>query len=178
MHGIILFGFKAFVTAGYGEAEWKRVVHSAGALGWYHATQTYSDQELTALVEATAHLDGRAPSAVLDDFGASLVPVLISMYGAFIDNRWRTLDLLANTETVIHRTVRLRDPTADPPHLSVQRISGTEVHIEYRSQRRLCALAIGICRGVAAHFGEAVTVLHPECMTTGAPVCRIVVACV
>lgn len=178
MHGSILYGFKAFVTARLGEAGWKDIADSAGAGGWYQSTRPYPDQELSVLVEATASLEGRTVSVVLEDFGASLVPMLVSLYRAFIKPAWRTLDLLANTETVIHRTVRLQDPTAHPPHLHIRRVSSTEVHIEYRSERRLCALAIGICRGLAAHYGEEVTVLHPECMATGAPACRIVVACI
>lgn len=177
MHGSILWGFKTFVTARHGDAKWNDVVHSAGAGGWYHSTRAYPDQEFTALLDVTATLEERPVSAVLEDFGASLVPVLIALYGKFIDPKWRTLDLLANSEAVIHRTVRLQDRTAHPPHLSVLRVSDTEVHVEYRSTRRLCALALGICRGVATHYGQTARILHPECMATGAPVCRIVVAC-
>jgi hypothetical protein len=177
LHGSILYGFKAFVTARHGEAGWRAIAESGGEGGWYHSTRPYPDQELSLLVEATASLEGRTVSVLLEDFGASLVPMLVSLYGAFIKPTWRTLDLLANTETVIHRTVRLQDQTAHPPHLRIHRISSTEVHIEYRSERRLCALAIGICRGVAAHYGEEITISHPECMATGAPACRIAVAC-
>jgi hypothetical protein len=175
MHGTILHGFKEFVTQRHGNATWASLVQTAGAGGWYLSTQTYPDRELVALVQATAQHEGRPVTAVLEDFGAALVPVLLSLYQAFLDPAWRTLDLLANTETVIHRTVRLRDPKATPPELRVRRVSADELHIDYASTRRLCALAVGICRGVASRYGDTITIEQPDCMEAGAPACRIVV---
>jgi hypothetical protein len=175
MHGTILHGFKEFVIQRHGKEAWDALVKATGAGGWYLSTQTYPERELVALVQATAEREGRPVPAVLEDFGAALVPLLLFMYQAFLDPAWRTLDLLAKTETVIHRTIRLRDRMATPPELRVTRVSADELHIEYASARRLCALAVGICGGVAAHYGDTITVEQPECMETGAPACRIVV---
>src|SRR6266498_2237193 len=89
---------------------------------------------------------------VLEDFGVVLVLILVSLYGAFLDPKWRTFDLLSNTESVIHRAVRMREPQDHPPLLRCQRVSDREVHILYTSERRLCAVAIGFCRDVAAYY--------------------------
>jgi hypothetical protein len=48
---------------------------------------------------------------------------------AFLDPAWRTLDLPANTEAVIHRTIHLRDPKATPPELRARRVSVDELDI-------------------------------------------------
>jgi hypothetical protein len=112
---------------------------------------------------------------VTAEFGETLAPILLGLYQAFVDPAWRTLDLLMNTETVIHRTVRLRDPLAEPPALRVERVAPDEVHIQYTSSRRLCAIAEGLCRGVAAHYGERITVHQPRCMDRGDPACHLVV---
>jgi hypothetical protein len=80
-----------------------------------------------------------------------------------------------SADSVIHKAIRVRDASAQPPRLQPRRISDREVQIDYDSERRLCALAIGICRGVAAHYQESITIEQPECMHDGASRCRIVV---
>ena len=45
----------------------------------------------------------------------------------------------------------------------------------YTSNRRLCALAKGIVRGVAAHYGERILVFDAACTFSGDPHCELVV---
>jgi hypothetical protein len=175
MHGSLLHGFKDFVRRRYGEAAWNAIVAAAGAGGWYHSTQVYPDDELMALVQATAVHAQQPVSSILESFGVALVPVLMGLYKAFAEPRWRTLELLANSETVIHRTIRMRDPAAHPPRLRPRWISEREVQIEYRSTRRLCAVAVGICRGVADYFGDVVTVQQTACVERDDGACLILV---
>ena len=67
-------------------------------------------------------------------------------------------------------------PTAPPPHLRVQRLSPTSVLVDYRSKRRLCAVAKGIARGVGAHYNEALIIDERSCMHAGAAACEIVIS--
>lgn len=173
MHGSLLHGFKQFVLAREGPAAWAAIADAADVSPWFKATETYPDADLGALVATTAIRWGQPTSAVLEAFGAALVPTLLSLYSAFLDPTWRTLDVLINVESVIHRTVRLRDPKAEPPRLRPRRTANDEVVIEYDSQRRLCAMAAGICAGVAAHFHERITVEQATCMDRGDPVCSL-----
>jgi hypothetical protein len=171
----VLHGFKQFVRARDGDGGWETVANEAKAVGWYVATQTYPDDELNALVRAAAARWDRPVPMVLEEFGAALVPTLLGLYGSFLEPSWRTLELLMNVETVIHRTVRLRDATASPPELHCRRISNSEIEIDYTSGRRLCGLAVGICRGVAAHFWQSISIVQPECMERGDKMCRLIV---
>jgi hypothetical protein len=171
MHGSLMHGFKQYVVALHGKEAWDAIIRRAGTGGWYRSIQTYPDEELTALLRATAAYLEKPEAAVLEEYGCEMVPLLLGIYGGFVDPAWRTLD----AEGVIHKTVRLRDRTTEPPRLRTRRISDREVHIEYDSERRLCALAIGICRGVARHYKESITIEQPECMHAGASRCRIVV---
>ena len=173
MHGSLLHGFKQFVLTREGAEAWQEIAHAADVSPWFKAAEVYPDTDLGALVAATAIRWGQPTAAVLEAFGAALVPTLISLYSAFLDPSWRTLDLLTNVESVIHRTVRLRDPKAEPPRLRPQRTRPDEVIIEYGSQRRLCAMAVGICSGVAAHLQERISIEQPTCMERGDPVCRL-----
>ena len=68
-----------------------------------------------------------------------------------------TLDVIEHTEQTIHRVVRRRQPGALPPRLRTVRVGPKMVILTYDSPRRLCAVARGIARGVAARFAEALT---------------------
>lgn len=46
----------------------------------------------------------------------------------------------------------------------------------YRSERKMCGVAVGIVRGLASHYAETVEITEPSCMLSGAPACRIEVA--
>jgi serine/threonine protein kinase len=71
--------------------------------------------------------------------------------------------------------VRSTNPGAAPPVLEVFRSAPDEIQVVYSSRRRLCALATGIIRGLAAHFQERVAIEEPSCMLRGDPFCSFVV---
>lgn len=52
-------------------------------------------------------------------------------------------------------------------------MSSDEVVITYSSERKLCAVAKGIVKGIGAHFQERISIRESECMLKGAPACRI-----
>jgi V4R domain len=58
--------------------------------------------------------------------------------------------------------------------LQTIRRSEDEVVLIYGSPRKLCALAIGIARGVAKQFNETIEVTQTKCMHNDAPHCEIV----
>jgi heme-NO-binding protein len=69
--------------------------------------------------------------------------------------------------------VRLRNQGAAPPQLRFRRVGPAEVHLSYNSNRKMCAVARGIIRGVAKHFEESVTIVESACMHQGAPSCEL-----
>jgi predicted hydrocarbon binding protein len=70
--------------------------------------------------------------------------------------------------------VRVRNPGAKPPNLQTVRHGADEVVLVYTSPRQMCALAIGIGKGLAKHFKENITVTQTMCMHKGASKCEIV----
>jgi hypothetical protein len=54
------------------------------------------------------------------------------------------------------------------------RRSEDEVVLIYSSFRKLCALAIGIARGVAKQFNETLKITQTKCMHGDAPHCEII----
>ena len=174
MHGIIHTELKRYVTTKLGAEQWTKLLAAAGLSDKiYVVGGSYPDAELVALVTAGAQATKLPADALLEDFGDFIVPTLLETYRPYIDKRWRTLDLLENTENTIHRVVRQRNPGAAPPHLKVTRPSKNEVVITYASPRKLCAVAKGITRGVAKHYGERIEITELGCMNAGAAVCEI-----
>jgi hypothetical protein len=176
MHGIIFTELKKFVVQSYGAAAWNAVLDAAGASQrTYLPWEIYPDSEVAALVAAASIETRRPEAALMEDFGTFVAPDLLNLYGALVHPAWKTLDVLERTEETIHRVVRLKMAGADPPELRAVRSSPDEVRIEYRSRRGLCALARGIARGLALHFGERVTIDEPACMLRGDSACALVV---
>ena len=174
MHGIIHTELREFVTSVMGIDGWRQVASTAGVSETeYVSRQSYADNDVPAIVGAASVLSGDAVPALLRAFGVYLAPTLLSVYRPYVKSHWRTLDLIEHTETTMHKAVRLRDPGAAPPMLSVQRVSADEVLIDYRSTRRLCQVAEGIASGVATHYGEQVEVSQSQCMLRGDARCAI-----
>ena len=118
---------------------------------------------------------GRRRRGGRGDFGAFIVPSLLSLYKPLVKKDWKTLDLIEHTEETIHKVVRLQNPGAAPPALIVKRLSPREVVITYTSQRKMCGIAKGIAKGIAAHFHEKITIGETTCMLRGDPSCVIAV---
>lgn len=174
MHGAIFTELQEFATSAFGADVWRQVCDRA-AVGprVYLPVATYPDSEAIALVGAASELSGKPAAELLGAFGEYLVAPLLQTYKSLVRPEWRTLDLLEHTESTIHRIVRVREPDATPPELACERASADEVVIRYGSPRRLCALALGLIRGVARHYSESIEIREVACMTAGAPQCEI-----
>jgi hypothetical protein len=125
------------------------------------------------MVRAASELTGKPATLLLEAFGEFLVPTYVSLYGNLLKQHWRTLDVIEHTEETIHRVVRRRQPGAAPPRLRTVRVGPKLVLLTYDSPRKLCPVARGIARGLAARFGETLRTNDIECMHRGDPACII-----
>jgi hypothetical protein len=174
MHGLIFAELKKYAETRLGANAWSALLKEAGLSGKLYLTvESYPDSDVLALVGAATRITGGQAATILEDFGEFITPDLMAMYAAFIPKEWGTLEFLENVERTIHRTVRMRNPGAEPPKIHARRSQPNQVTITYSSARRLCALARGLVRGVAKHYGQKVAVDEPECMMTGAAECTI-----
>jgi hypothetical protein len=176
MQGVIFDELERFVISELGEPGLTHVRTLTGRHAGYEIGATYPDEELNAIVSAIVEKTGRRPEDVIEAFGFSIVPGLLSVYGFLVNPRWSFVSFLLNAEGVIHRGVKLNTPSARPPALQCDRIGPDSVRITYRSQRRLCPLAKGIVRGAATHYGVEVMISEDRCMLRGDPECLITVS--
>lgn len=177
MHAVIHLALKKYMETRYGVQEWRRYLELAGVTTTlpYVRVGYYPDEELWAIVAAVAADRGIAVETVLEDFGAATAADLMAMYPRLIRPEWRSLDLICHTEQTIHQAVRRHKLGSRPPSVTCDRVSPGEVRLTYRSERRLCAFARGVIRGVADQYGEVLTVTQPVCMLRGDPVCELLV---
>jgi predicted hydrocarbon binding protein len=174
MHGLILSELQRYARGRLGADGWQKLLAEAGLQDRrYRVHASYPDQDAAALVQAAVRVTGQPAATVLEDFGRFVASSLLLVYKALIKPDWTTLDLIEHTEESIHTALRASDPAAEPPALEVERVSPTAAVLTYRSPRRMCALAKGIALGIAAHYGERLTITEAACMSTGAPACRM-----
>jgi hypothetical protein len=172
MHGIVLFELQRFLESAVGPGAWDKALRKAN-LGdrVYNSLGDYPDAELFAIVGAASELAHKSNDEIVEAFGTFIAPNLLHMYSMLIKPEWRTLDVVENTEAVIHAVVRVAQQGAKPPELKCRRIGPDEIELRYDSPRRLCRLARGIIKGIAAEYHEEVTVVEYECMHRGASAC-------
>jgi tRNA A-37 threonylcarbamoyl transferase component Bud32 len=177
MHGLIFFYIQKFAESLAERGATKPPLRTtvAAAATRFLPSKSYPDDQAVSLLSSLAESSGDDLGSLLEKFGGFLAPHLVKVAGQSIDPAWRTLDLIENTESVIHTMVRATTPEATPPVIQTARTAADEVQVIYASSRQLCRLAAGIMRGVATHYGEQVEVTQDACMLHGAPFCTFVV---
>lgn len=174
MHGLIHNELELWAGAELGAGAWARAAGHAGlAEKVYAPDERYDDDEIVALVMGLARESSSGPQALLERFGFALAPKLMEAYGYLIPPEWRTLELIENTEAVVHTALRRDDPAARPPLLRTTRRGADEVLLIYASDRRMCGFAKGLARGVGVVYGDEVHVSEEQCMLSGAPTCDL-----
>lgn len=159
MHGLIHTELASYVKLQQGKKFWQKIMEKAQlADRLYLQVGSYPDEEIQAIVAAAAELLGKSVDELLEGFGFYLVPQLIESYHSYVDPKWKTLELLLNTEQTIHRVVRLKDKFAAPPRLKFSQTGENTLLLEYDSPRKMQAVARGMIRGVADWYGERVRI--------------------
>lgn len=175
MHGVIFAELRNYAETKHGNGTWDALLAKASLKGkTYLPVQAYPDADAVALVVAASALTGLPVATVLEDFGEFIVPDLVKMFGHLLKPEWRTIDVIDHTERTVHAVVRVQNPGASPPQLQTVRRDKNEVTLIYNSPRKMCALAVGIGRGLAKHFREKVEITQTTCMHKGASQCEIV----
>jgi hypothetical protein len=141
----------------------------------YLPGMAYPDAEIVAILQSASRLQGKELIVVLDEFGRFIAPELVGYFPRLIDKKWKTLDLIENTEHIIHTVVRREIPGAEPPELVAERQSPTKILIKYTSPRKLCPFLKGIVHGLADHYHETITLTEESCMMKGDVACHVLV---
>jgi heme-NO-binding protein len=177
VQGVIFDELERYVVRELGQTGLSRIRDLTGrGNGGYQFDKAYPDDEMFVILRGLVEATKRAPGEMVEEFGEVLASALLEVYGFLVDPRWSFLEFLLNTEMVIHAGVKLNTPGAKPPLIQALRAGPETVKISYRSRRRLCPLAKGIVRGVAAYYNVAIVLTEEVCMLRGDSECVITVA--
>lgn len=174
MHGILFTELKHYLESRIGKTAWGRLLAEAGLGGdAYLPIRAYPDAHWEALIEAASERAQQPRDVLLEDFGSYLSTAFLQLYGHLLKPEWGALDAIEHAEATVHQVVRHENPGAEPPVLRCERVSPDELRVHYASERRLCALARGIARGVGRHFGVGLDISEERCALGGDPACEI-----
>lgn len=173
MKGVIFNVLEELVIETAGMAAWNSILNKTGSDGIYTSGESYSDDELFALVgEICIALDMPAEK-VVGIFGEYLFDQLDARHPDFTANASELKSFLISVDTVIHGEVLKLYTNPNLPRFEYQDKGEKQLTMLYRSPRKLCILAEGLVRGAAKRFGNEVSIEHPVCMHNGADHCQL-----
>ncbi len=155
MHGIIYNQLFKFIRENHGNDTLSDILREAGLHGkFYDATKSHPDEDLVKILDVVMQKTGASRGEILEGFGFYIAGGLMTTYKSFVKPDWDALDFLEQTENTMHRAVRSANPDADPPKLTIKRVSPDQISIHYYSNRKMIDLGIGIIKGVVKHYKE------------------------
>lgn len=173
MKGAIFIALNEMVVEQYDMATWFDIIDEAGASGSYTSGETYTDEELFAIVTVIcAKLKVELPD-ILKAFGIYLFDYLHKAHPVFADQQPSFFDFIQSIDGVIHVEVHKLNEDALTPKINVEQVNDDNAILSYYSPRKLCHLAEGLLTGAAKHYGIEITISQSQCMHEGADDCHL-----
>lgn len=174
MNGLIFVEVKKYAKSKLPEDIWEEVLRASGSLPWeYIPTSNYEDEKLVLILTQLSEKMAVPLQELLEDFGEFIAPDLVEKYDFLLFQSWKTMDLIANTEKMIHEVLRSAGTNVNPPVLECEKIDSNNIVVTYASPRKMCSLAKGLAKGVAKHYGESVAIKETSCMLKGDKACKL-----
>jgi len=163
MYGMLNRAVKGLVLQSHGHEAWERIRTKAGLVDdVFLSMEQYPDEVTYRLVGAASEVLGSTPEAILEAFGEYWITYTAEAgYGEILRAAGQSLEeMLANLDQ-LHTRVRLGMPHLKPPSFRLERNPDGSLTLHYSSERRgLAPCVVGLVKGLAKRFGEAVTVEH------------------
>jgi hypothetical protein len=156
MHGSIFALFKRFIERSYDYSTWLKLLQATNLEGAaYQMHEMYPTKELFAIMNKASELKGIPYYTLMEKFGEFLVPDLLLIYNKYVNQNWRTYDMLLHTENTMHSAVKKLDDRTNPPMLLVTKKGSKQLIVDYYSKRRMSGVAVGIIKGIAKYYNES-----------------------
>ena len=169
MKGVVFTTLGRMVEERFGLTAWDAVLADADPAsgGAYTASASYDDAELFAIVGALAARTGTAPTDLVRAFGEYLLHEFARCYPEFFRYAPDAKTFLRTVGAAVHVEVNKLSPDAVLPKFVYRDTAPDRLEMEYRSPRRLCALAEGLIAGTAAHFRIGIETRQSRCVLRG-----------
>ncbi len=174
MKGIVFTILCEMVEEQFGYDVWDQLIETTAPAseGVYVSTGAYPDSELLNYIAAMSESTGLDAQVLVRGFGNYMLGKFAAMHPEFFANH-DARSFLKSVHDVIHVEVRKLHPDAVLPDFTYQDAPAGGLTMIYRSPRKLCALAVGLIEGTAAHYDTTIEIAHPVCLHTGGTYCRL-----
>lgn len=165
MKGMVFTEFLSMVETRFGLEVVDRMIETAGVprSGAYAATGTYPHEELIHMVSALSRITGLAVPDLVQSYGRQLFEKLAGTFPQYVRHASSAFEFIASVDEYIHVEVRRLYPDAELPRFGhTVSEDGRTMMLEYRSPRRLDALAHGLLEGALAHFNEPASITRED----------------
>ena len=163
MYGLINKAVKGLVTEQFGDEAWENICARAGiAERDFISMEGYDDSVTYDLVGAASEELGLDAADILEAFGGYWVKyTAVEGYGELLNSAGDNLaDFLTNLDQM-HARVKLAMPHLAPPRFRVTDRQDPTLVLHYFSHRPgLAPLVVGLVKGLAERFDQAVEVEH------------------
>lgn len=169
MRGMMFVAFVDWMERRFGEdiADGVLCATPTATGGAYTNVGQYEYQELLALVTTLSGTVGQPASALCEDFGQFLLPVLAEKHQSFMDLSSGLRGFLQGLDSHIHKEVLRLYPNSLPPKVRVQDRASEDpqdpsIALHYESHRPMADLALGLLLGSIKYFKADATVTRED----------------
>ena len=175
MKGIIFIALNEVIEDNFGLTVWDEVLQEVQpeSEGIYISAESYSDQELFALVGALSTKLAIPVPTLIATFGEALFPKLAHKFPVFLEKQPSLKHFLMTIHDVIHVEVKKLFTEPNLPTIEYIDPGNDGLTMIYRSKRKLCHLSEGLIKGAANEFKTSVSIVQPLCMHEGADHCQL-----
>lgn len=160
MKGIVFSEFLELVEEKFGFEMADDIIDEANlpSGGAYTSVGTYDHHELLALVGLLSEKTGIDANTLVQVFGEHLLERFYDAYPSFFEGVQSCFAFLDTIENRVHVEVKKLYPEAELPTFSATFPEPNIMHLTYTSKRPFSALAYGLIKGSATHYGEQIDV--------------------
>ncbi len=173
MKGVIFTFLADMVEEQFGLEAWDSILTETGLNGVYVSTETYPDEEVFRLVEATHKATDIPMNDLIKAFGQYAFGKFQKSHPDFCNPEYTLKEFLLTVDSVIHVEVKKLQPDAQLPSFGYDNESENELTMIYSSPRKLCMLAEGLIAGAAEFYNTQYTLTHDKCMHDGSDHCTL-----
>lgn len=174
MKGVVFNLLEEFICERYGDEVYEEILDAAAleTREPFIGPGTYPDADLLALVQQACDQTELSATEMIRGFGKFSFPRLAEAHPTFLEGLDDAKSFLQTVHDVIHVEVRKLHPGAYLPVLEYQDPGPDRLVMIYRSERQLCAYAVGLVEGVAAYYHEQIELEHVRCTHRGDDACE------
>lgn len=166
MKGAIVQCLGELVTTRFGENKWQKSLEKAGMsrTSFFMPLQNIDDTNVMKLIQSVCNVTNITPAQAADAFGDYWVNVYApKIYTVYYKGSKNAKEFLLKMDSV-HDIVTKNMPNARPPRFEYKWTDERTLTIDYKSQRAMIDIFIGLIKGVGKYYNENlfVTKLGPD----------------